>query len=198
LKGAVDSEGHAITSSFLAVRSLRDPLTPQFLWAICNSPVTNAFIYCHSLKRNILAGEMREAPVPTATPSGVERVARAAAEYLAHMARPDLPLQAEPDTAHAKRLLLTVDAEVLRLYDLPPRLERQLLDLFDGYQRSGVPFPFKSYYPPKFSPFLPLHLLLSEDYERTTAAKLRARASPEKSATVLGALSTAVEAFKED
>jgi len=198
LKGAVDSEGHAVTSSFLTVRSLRDQFPHEFLWAICNSPVTNAFIHCHSLKRNILAGELREVPVPTILASGLERVVRAAAEYLTYMAGSGLPLQAEPDMAHAKHLLLTMDAEVLRLYDLPPRLERQLLDLFDGYPRSGVPFPFKSYYPPKFSPFLPLHLLLSEDYEQTTVAKLRARASPEKSATVLGALSTAVEAFKED
>ncbi|MFH1110716.1 MAG: N-6 DNA methylase [Planctomycetota bacterium] len=198
LKGAIDSEGHAITSSFLAVRALEAQLTPQFLWAICNSPVTNAFIYSHSLKRNILAGELRQVPVPTTTPSGVERVARAAAEYLTHMARSGLPLQAEPDMARAKHLLLTMDAEVLRLYDLPPRLERQLLDLFEGHQRSGVPFTFTSYYPPGFRPFLPLHLLLSEDYERTTAARLRARASPENSATVLTALSTAVESFKED
>jgi hypothetical protein len=198
LKGAVDSEGHAITSSFLAVRAIEDQLTPQFLWAICNSPITNAFIYCHSLKRNILAGELRQVPVPTATPSGVERVARVAAEYLTYMAKSGLLLQAEPDMAHAKRLLLSMDAELLRLYDLPPRLERQLLDLFEGHPRSGVPFKFTSYYPPGFRPFLPLHLLLSEDYERTTAAKLRARASPEKSTTVLAALSAAVEAFKED
>ena len=36
--------------------------------------------------------------------------------------------------------MLQIDAEVLRLYDLPPRLERQILDLFAGWERQGVPF----------------------------------------------------------
>ena len=38
--------------------------------------------------------------------------------------------------------MLRVDAEVLRLYELPPKLERQLLDLFAGWPRLGVPFSF--------------------------------------------------------
>ena len=61
-----------------------------------------------------------------------------------------------------------------------------------------MPFKFTSYYPPGFRPFPPLHLLLSEDYELTTAAELRRRTTAEKSETVLSALTTAVEAFKED
>lgn len=198
LKAGLDREGHAITSCFLALRPFTEHITLEFLWALCNSPVANAFVYCHLMKRHVLTGDLRAAPVPAAASSSIERVARAAAAYLEHMAKPARLLQAGPDMAHAKRLLLTMDAEVLRLYDLPPRLERQLLDLFEGHQRSGVPFRFASYYPPGFRPFLPLHLLLSEDYQRTTAAELRQRASPEKSATVLAALSTAVEAFKED
>lgn len=198
LKAGLDMAGHAITSRFLAVRPSGVHINAHYLWALCNSPIVNAFMYSHSMKRDVLTRDIREVPIPPTTPTGVERVSRAAAAYLSHMCKPDEPLQPEPDTVRAKHLLLTMDAEVLRLYDLPPRLERQLLDLFEGHQRSGVPFKFTSYYPPGFRPCLPLHMLLSEDYERTTAAELRRRASAEKSATVLAALSTAVEAFKED
>ena len=48
----------------------------------------------------------------------------------------------QPDSKDAVRqALLALDAEVLRLYDLPPRLERQLLDLFTGVVRNMRIFP---------------------------------------------------------
>ncbi len=198
LKAALDPSGHAITSRFLAVRPRGEGITAHYLWALCNSPVANAFIYGHSMKRDVLAGDLREVPMPLASVSGVERVTQAAAAYLAHMETPTLPLQAEPDMQQAKRLLLAVDAEVLRLYDLPPRLERQLLDLFEGHQRAGIPFQFETYYSPGFRPFVPLHLLISEEYGRKTAGALRQTATASVPEPVLAALSTAVEAFEED
>lgn len=197
LKAAIDIEGHAITSRFLAVRPTDDRVSVHFLWALCNSPIANAFMYCHSMKRDNMAGEMRKIPVPPISSDAVGRVAQAANEYFEHMARPALPLHSEPDMQQAKQLMLAVDAEILRLYDLPPRLERQLLDLFDGHQRVGVPFTFKSYYPDGFRPFVPLHVLISDEYASTCAGELRRRATPEHSETVLAALSAAVEAFEE-
>jgi len=41
--------------------------------------------------------------------------------------------------------LLDLDAAVLRLYDLPPALERQLLTIFDGVDRPGVGCTFRDY-----------------------------------------------------
>jgi hypothetical protein len=43
-----------------------------------------------------------------------------------------------------------VDAEILKLYALPPELERALLDSFDGVPRVGVPFDQKGYIPLDF------------------------------------------------
>jgi hypothetical protein len=40
-----------------------------------------------------------------------------------------------------------VDAEVLRLYALPPKIERELLDFFAGVPRVGVPFVQTEYIP---------------------------------------------------
>jgi hypothetical protein len=64
---------------------------------------------------------------------------------------------------------LSVDVEVLRLYELPPPLERELLDLFAGWPRVGVPFRFDGYFPPHFGDCLPLHDLLAigQDWRRT-------------------------------
>ena len=50
-----------------------------------------------------------------------------------------------------KQTLLALDAEVLKLYGLPPRLERQLLDLFTGVERKGVGCDFRGYCTTKLS-----------------------------------------------
>ena len=43
-----------------------------------------------------------------------------------------------------------MDAEVLALYNLPAKLERQLLDYFTGEKRVGVPFEQREYFPKGF------------------------------------------------
>ena len=50
-----------------------------------------------------------------------------------------------------KYLHWRIDAEVLRLYDLPARMERRILDLFTGVQRRGVPFTQTEYFPKGFT-----------------------------------------------
>ena len=70
--------------------------------------------------------------------------------------------------ADAETKLLAIDAFVLRGYGLPPRLERQLLDFFQGAQRP-VPFQFEEYFPPNFGPTIPLWMFLSEDYQKCSA-----------------------------
>jgi len=49
-----------------------------------------------------------------------------------------------------KELLLNVDVEVLRLYSLPAKLERLLLDIFTGCERVGVSFKQDGYFPVDF------------------------------------------------
>jgi len=53
-----------------------------------------------------------------------------------------------PPTADDLRILhLRVDAEVMRLYGLPPEMERRVLDLFANEPRRGVPFEQIGYFP---------------------------------------------------
>lgn len=78
-----------------------------------------------------------------------------------------------------------MDAAVLRAYDLPPRLERQLLDVFSSVERKGVGLDgpdgrsaFRGYYPPGFTSALPLHMVISEQFERARADKTVDRFKP--------------------
>jgi len=63
-----------------------------------------------------------------------------------------------------------MDAEILTAYDLPPRLERELLDYFAGHQRPG-PVKFDRYYPPDFRPAIPWRDYISEEFRASTARR---------------------------
>jgi len=198
LKALLDLVGHAVTSGFLTVRPMKSAVPIEFYWAICNSPFANAFAYTRSMKRDILAGTMRQMPVPRFWEVGIDTVVQAARAYLRVAAGdPDSFCLRQPDPDHLCRLLLQIDAEVLRLYDLPPRLERELLDLFGGWQRPGVPFEFDRYYPPDFDPCFPLHEYLCDSFHQSTAGALRERHRDVVSSDISAAMQAAVEAFQE-
>jgi hypothetical protein len=98
----------------------------------------------------------------------------------------------------AKQLFLSIDAEVMRLYDLPPKMEKRILDLFQGVQRKGVDFEFKGYYPEGFESAIPLHEYLSEEYQRSTVSFVEKWVEDNRTPEMIKALEKAVEAFKEE
>jgi hypothetical protein len=199
LKGLLDRKGHPVTSNFLTVRPRSEDTCLEYLWALVNSPLSNAFAFTHSEKRHVLAGTMRQLPVPRASNTDMQRVTDAVRAYFAEVSPAEEGLKAQTSPDRARDLLLAVEAEVLRLYGLPPRLERQVLDLFAGHLRPGVPFAFDRYYPDGFVPFVPLHVYLSENYRRSTAGELQRRATDVRpSDELLAALDAAVEAFSVD
>jgi N-6 DNA Methylase len=197
LKALLDPTGHAVSSRFLTIRPKRTDLSLNFLWGLLNSPVANAFMFAHTSKRDNLKGTLEGFPVPRVSGEAARKVAAAARRYLATVSQLDSgPLFAAPASDSARDFLLAVDAEVLRLYDLPPRLERKLLDLFDGQERLGVPFKFDRYFPADFKPWIPLHSFLSPEYQRSTAGNLRRPGDPAPK-SVVAALQAAVEAFED-
>ncbi|MCK4660397.1 MAG: N-6 DNA methylase [Phycisphaerae bacterium] len=198
LKGVLDNKGHAVTSRYLTVRPKGGLIPPILLWAIVNSPVANAFAYCHLGKRDILVGTMRRLPIPPAFEQSQKNVVVAARAYLAVASQLDGVMQARPEEKTVREALLRMDAEVLKLYDLPPRLERQLLDLFQGVERKGVGCDFRGYYPEGLDAYVPLHELISEEYQRSTLDAFVERHQPAKSPEVLTALRTAAEAYAEE
>ena len=167
----------------------------MYLWAILNSPVANAFAYDMLGKRDILVGTMRRMPVPPRSPTHDAAIEHAAARYRAlaiakanampaptDLFTPSAPPKGPvPTDAEVRAALLAIDAAVLRAYDLPPRLERQLLNLFTGVERKGVGCEFRGYYPPGFTAFIPLHELISESFTASTAGRLARDWTPVRS-----------------
>jgi hypothetical protein len=197
LKALIDREGHAVTSRFITIRPKQNDYPLEFAWALCNSPFANAYTYAHSMKRDILVGTLRAMPVPRRSGESRELIAKYVREYFDAVAENEQRPPSEVYSIRLRGLLLRIDAEILRLYELPPRLERQLLDIFAGWPRPGVPFCFDRYYPEDFEPCFPLHEYLSPEYERSTAGCLRARHKDVTSPALLAALENAAESFGE-
>ena len=175
LKAFLDKEGHPVTSSFLVIRPRDEGWPFEALWGICNSPFANAYSYAFSTKRHVLAGVMRGMPIPDIKSVNVTPLTEAVNAYL--KVAPTREDDSLPPTTLDKLKILhwRIDAEVLRLYGLPPHLERQLLDLFSNVKRRGVPFEQKEYFPKDFTEISRLRELLAitVDWEQTNERRFQ-------------------------
>jgi len=197
LKGLLDAEGHAVTSRFLVARPCDAAIPLELLWAFANSPVANAFAHTRSMKRDNLTGTMRQIPIPVGWKQGAGSIVLAVREYFSATSPDAEQLMSSNSPQQLCRLLLQVDAEVLKLYDLPPRLERQLLDYFRGWERQGVPFFFDRYYPDDYDPCFSLHEYLSDSFQRSNVQGVRDRYKPVHDESILAALRFAAAPYEE-
>lgn len=140
LKAFLDRKGRPVASAFLVARPHVCSL--EVLWALLNSPVANAYAFCHLGKRHNIVGDMRKIPMPKGEAFGEIQTA----------ARAYLDAAGGGAASHElHRLMLRVDAAVLRQYALPVELEGALLSLFTGWDRVGVPFQQDRYLPPELT-----------------------------------------------
>lgn len=155
--GAVaDSVGLAFSARFIALWPSKE-VSIYSLTALLNSPVCNAFFYAKEAGSVNRLSTLRSLPLPPL-------------EYLTAGSKVDILSKAlhrqvsrrQIDAARAKITLLELDAQILRAYSLPPSLERELLDTFQGKERP-VPFEFTHYYPNNLEFYVPLHELISLD-----------------------------------
>ena len=174
LKALLDQKGHPVTSRFLVFRPKNSAVGLRALWAVCNSPLANAFAYSHSSTRDVLTGTMTELPVFSANAAAIAALEVAVEAYFKAVkgTKALANRSKRPNTISADQLSLAlpgeqndgptseeelkylhwrIDAEVLRLYDLPAAMERRILDLFTGVQRRGVPFTQTEYFPKGFT-----------------------------------------------
>ena len=173
LKPFIDYAGKVFSGNLFCVRP-RDPRIPlEFLWSIMISPLANLFAQTHLLKRHILTGTMESLPVPRIEVSAVNRVTKCVKEYFAAAGRGERDILNPTGyrESEVRDYLIRLDAEVLRLYDLPSHAERLLLDQFTGEQRPGVPFPFTTYYPSDFTADVPLYVYLSDSFQQFVRGK---------------------------
>ena len=122
---AFDKHGLVCSQQFCGLWPLRTFTEAQFLTfaAVLNGPVANAFISTHSPEKGIRISVIKQIPIPPTLPLHVEQLVT---EYI----RRSLESEDQLD-----ELLTLIDAAVLGAYDLPPRLEQQLLEYFRGTVR---------------------------------------------------------------
>ncbi len=169
ISGAVDYQGLYCYQDFHGIWPT-GRMSLEVLAAIVSGPVANAFAAVWEGKRDVRVRTILDIPVPVLAADQVLTLKRLVTEY--RDARHKW-MEGELDPARAettcKELLGAVDGEVLRAYDLPPRLERMLLDSFRGQSRPG-PVEFSEYFPASFRPFIPWCTYQSGELERATAA----------------------------
>jgi hypothetical protein len=163
LAAFIDCEGLVCSQNFHGVWPRKVRL--EFLEAVLNGPIASAFIADHEGGRHVTKTTLSRLPLPREVSAHQEVVAKLVAGLRSHLAEAEnqnVLMRQAPWQKKARELLLAVDAAVLRAYDLPPRLERALLDAFSGQQRR-VPFPFTQYHDRDFAPFLPLWMVTSRE-----------------------------------
>jgi hypothetical protein len=197
MKALLDPQGCPVTSAFLAFQIRDGDWQQSSVWAVLNSPYANAYAYCNSMERHNLSGTIRNIPVPSCARTALQPLEQLVSEYFALMEK-DGTVFASDVRSQAKGLLLRIDAEVMRLYDLPPKMEKRVLDLFQGVPRKGVDFSFTGYYPRGFESAIPLYEYLSDEYQRSTVAFADEWVQKNRSPGVNQVLKEAAEAFQEE
>ncbi len=145
-----------------------EPENTVALAAVLNGPIANAFVATRE-ERHVPNETLEAIPIPSFTAEQRVELERLVSDYT--RVSGFLPLFQPEAPAMADIILRQIDAIVLAAYNLPPRLERYLLDYFAGSERA-VRFAFSPYFPADFAPTIPLRVYLSSEYQRSTAANL--------------------------
>ena len=125
IKAAIDHGGLVFTQRFIALWP-KGRWTPNSLAAVLNSPVACAYVATREANRDVRTTTIRNVPVPKISDSDLLILDEYVDEYT-RLASGALSLRSADELA---KLLLRIDAAVLKGYNLAPRLERSLLDYF--------------------------------------------------------------------
>ena len=173
--GYPDHNGLVLTQYFTILWP-RDGINIEVLSAIVNSPLANAMVYLNGFGRDNPIKLLEDIPIPPAKAIDSQEITKKVNYYIE--LRSSLGLQKNNKVIDKMTAtLLEIDGLLLKAYDLPPRLERKLLDFFSGFQRP-VPFDFYEYFPDSFAPCIPLHMYLKMDLKKLSANELLKRIKP--------------------
>jgi hypothetical protein len=171
-----DKEGLVFRETFVCIW----PREAQELYscaAILNSPMVNAFLFAREGKRQNRVRNIKDLPIPDLERIERKRIEELIQRYILFRKNFTRGDNIEEVTTKGVDTFLLIDSLILKAYDLPPRLERKLLDFFRGYPRP-VPFPFPDYFSEDFQPCIPLHKYLEMDMKRASAGELLKRVTP--------------------
>ena len=168
ISASIDYRGLVCYRNFHGVWATGE-LPLEVLAAVLNSPVANAFVSARGGNRYIRARTLKAIPVPDFGASQKQRISSLVDLYAQTRQSWLLEGNLTKEAQHrCLTLMRQIDAEVLKAYDLEPRVERMLLDYFSGHPRLG-PIKFIQYFPPTFRPFIPWHRYISEEFEEAKA-----------------------------
>lgn len=131
LGAVLDTSGLLFSQQFFGLWPTADLSERDLLGlsAVLNGPVANAFIAVHSPEKGIRASAVTQIPTPQSIP---HEIADFVCRYTSLLSEHDL---LRDDSERLTTLLMAIDAAVLAAYDLPPRLERDLLAYFRDAER---------------------------------------------------------------
>lgn len=127
----LDRNGLVCSQQFFGLWPKRQITDAQLLAfvAVLNGPVANAFLATHSPAKRIRILAVKQIPIPSTLPFQVEKLVT---EYVRCLEESRGSNSAED---RMQDILTLIDAAVLEAYDLPARLERELLEFFRGSDR---------------------------------------------------------------
>jgi hypothetical protein len=170
IAAVIDLQGLVATQNFHGIwPTVELPL--ELLVAILNGPVANAYVSTHRTSRHNQVRVIKQIPFPSFTVAQTQTIVSLVEQYRSYRAQWRAhPEQAEEFERACGDILRQIDAAVLGAYDLPPKLEKELLDFFAGYPRPG-PVRFDRYYPADFRPAIPWRLYISEAFRASSARR---------------------------
>ena len=170
LDGALDVSGLVPSQAFFGIWPTTSELPVEAIEALINSPVASAFVLEQASNQHLTNVLMRQLPLPkrgalSDVVAAVSRYREALAVAAAYALRtPEIDERLEA-------LLIDIDAQLLKAFDLPPRLERRLLEAFRGHEgERRVTHPFKGWFPEDFTAYVPLHEYIGPLLRENTGA----------------------------
>ncbi|MFH1673651.1 MAG: N-6 DNA methylase [Pseudomonadota bacterium] len=179
--GLPDRSGLVCRENFIAIWPKAD-ITVEVISALINSPLVNAALYVRGGKRLNQNYTLEQIPVPFPEAIDTEKITHLITNY-ANLRLRIKDSDNQQIIQECIQTLMEIDGLILKAYDLPPRLERKLLEFFRGYRRP-LPFDFPDYYLEDFAPCIPLHKYLEMDLKQASAGELLKRIVPFDSADV--------------
>ncbi len=176
IMGFPDRMGLVCFQNFMGIW-LKHNITIEFVAALINSPLANFTVFINEGKRRNRIGTIEKIPIPSLDRIDYGKIARLINEYQRIRAQHKAENPQELIQSECIKRLLIIDSLILKAYDLPPRLERKLLNFFRGYPRP-VPFHFLDYFPADLKPCIPLYQYLEMDLKQASAGELLKRIEP--------------------
>ncbi|WP_296615630.1 N-6 DNA methylase [Sphingomonas sp.] len=157
LDGALDLSGLVPSQAFFGIWPTTADLPLEVIEALINSPLASAFVLERASNQHLTNLIMKKLPLPKR--GAFADVVAAVLRYHDGLAAAAAYALRTPEIDdHLETLLIDIDAQLLKAYDLPPRLERRLLEAFRGHElERRVASPFKGWFPEDFTAYVPLY-----------------------------------------